>query len=189
MQWLIVLPQLPASPSTLRVMVWRRMRDAGALGLQNGVWMLPNTDQQVQFIQDLRTYLAEHDASSFVFKANTVDEELEKEMLERLRVERDEEYAEFIERCNVLLDDLEQETQQGKFSYAELEEAEVDLGKLEGWWQKCTARDFVGGHRRQEALEKLDACRNDYQGFANAVYAHHGVGTPPATQRNSEIPG
>ena len=40
--WLVFIPQLPSSPSSLRVLVWRRMRTAGAAALQQGVWVLPD---------------------------------------------------------------------------------------------------------------------------------------------------
>jgi hypothetical protein len=177
MNWLIFLPQLPASPSTLRVMVWRRMRDAGALGLQNGVWLLPDRAPQSEAIQELRVYLQEHQASCHIFRVSALEASDEEDILARLRADRDEEYAEFIERCDVLLDDLAQETKAGKFSFAELEEAEVDLTKLDGWWEKCSARDFVTGLRRAEAQGKLDSCRAAYDAFAAQVYAKHGVET------------
>ncbi len=40
-KWLLFCPQLPATPSSPRVMVWRRMRSAGSVGLDNGLWILP----------------------------------------------------------------------------------------------------------------------------------------------------
>ena len=35
-RWLMFIPQLPSSPSSLRVLVWRRMRGAGAAALEPG---------------------------------------------------------------------------------------------------------------------------------------------------------
>ncbi len=52
-KWLLFVSQLPASPSSLRVMVWRRMRASGALGLQNGVWVLPHRQEHERFLQQL----------------------------------------------------------------------------------------------------------------------------------------
>lgn len=175
MDWIILLPQLPASPSTLRVMVWRRMRETGALGLQNGVWMLPDNAEKRKLTDELVSYLEEHAASCYIFKVSALESALEDEILARISAERDEEYVEFIERCGVLLDDLKKETKQAKFSYAELEEAEADLRKLESWWAKCTQRDFVGGKRRQAALEKLETCQAACASFAEDVYARHGL--------------
>ena len=41
--WVLLLAQLPASPSGPRAALWRRARAAGAAGLQNGAWVLPGT--------------------------------------------------------------------------------------------------------------------------------------------------
>jgi hypothetical protein len=175
MQWLLFLPQLPASPSTLRVMVWRRMRAAGALGLQNGVWVLPQTPEQKQFLERLLVYIQEQGANGFIFEVNALNQSIEADILEQFRSDRDEEYAEFCERCDSLLVELEKESKQEKFTFAELEETEEDLQKLENWWGKISARDFFDGKKRGEALEKLKRCRAAHQIFAREVYTHQGL--------------
>ena len=53
MEWLLFLSQLPAHPSSLRVNVWRKLRASGALGLQNGVWVLPDQPEQAKFLENL----------------------------------------------------------------------------------------------------------------------------------------
>jgi hypothetical protein len=40
--WLVLATQLPAHPAYLRVKIWRRLRDAGAVSLANGVHILPD---------------------------------------------------------------------------------------------------------------------------------------------------
>ena len=91
MQWLIFLPQLPASPSTLRVMVWRKMRANGALGLQNGVWVLPHSPEQKEFLSGLYGYLKEHGAGSYIFQADSLDQLVEEDIVEKFRADRGEE--------------------------------------------------------------------------------------------------
>src|SRR5690348_18368328 len=51
--WLVFFPQSPATPSSLRVLVWRRLQQAGALNLQGGAWMLPHRKEQEQVLQTL----------------------------------------------------------------------------------------------------------------------------------------
>ncbi|MEO8612438.1 MAG: Chromate resistance protein ChrB [Chloroflexota bacterium] len=175
MNWLLFLPQLPASPSTLRVTVWRRMRAAGAFGLQNGVWVLPSVPENKQFIENQMIYIREQGAGSYVFDVVSINPSVEESILAGFRVQRDEEYTEFCERCDALLAELEKETAGEKFTFAELEEAETDVHKLETWLGKITARDFVGGNQRQSALDKLERCREAYQEFAVKVYAQQGI--------------
>lgn len=183
MKWMIFLAQIPSSPSTLRVMVWRRMRDAGALGLQNGVWVLPDNDEYSRFADELRQYLEEHEASCLVFHVDAVEGITDEEILERLRAERDEEYREFIERCDVLMDDLATESEQERFNFAELEEAEADLKKLDTWWEKCIRRDFVDGSLKTTAEEKLQSCHQTFESFSGKVYERHAA-IPEAEQSN-----
>ena len=183
MKWMIFLGQIPSSPSTLRVMVWRRMRDAGALGLQNGLWVLPANEEYSRFADELRHYLEEHGASCLVFRVDAVEGVTDEEIVDRLRAERDEEYREFIERCGVLLEDLKTETEQSRFNFAELEEAEADLKKLDSWWEKCVRRDFVGGTLKAKAEAKLQASHQAYETFSIHVYERHAAApeTEPTT--------
>ena len=171
MEWLLFTSQLPASPSSLRVMVWRRMKAAGAVSLQNGVWVLPRTKEQKRIVQELLNYLQEQGAEGQSFSATALSEKVEKDLLKRFRWQRDEEYAELIERCNGMQAELAKETKKKKFTFAELEENEDDLQKLESWLKRIKARDLVGGERATEAERALEACRKALKIFANRVYA------------------
>jgi hypothetical protein len=175
MNWLLFLPQLPASPSTLRVTVWRRMRSAGALGLQNGVWLLPATPESKHFAESQMNYITAQGAESFLFEIVSLNSTVEEIVLEGFRNQRDEEYEEFCERCDAFLAELEKETIGEKFTFAELEEAETDLQKLETWLGKITARDFVGGSKKPSALDKWQRSREVYETFAAKVYSLQGV--------------
>src|SRR5437868_6221211 len=42
--WLVLIHQLPAKPSYLRVKIWRRLQDLGAISLKNSVYVLPNAE-------------------------------------------------------------------------------------------------------------------------------------------------
>jgi len=175
MEWLIFTSQLPASPSSMRVMVWRRMRTVGAVNLQNGVWVLPREKEQERIVQELLDYLVEQGAAGQAFAAKTLSEKVEQDLLGRFRGQREEEYAELLERCEGLLAELDKETKKKKFTFAELEENEDDLQKLENWLKRIKARDLVGGERAAEAARSLEACREALQIFANRVYAEEQV--------------
>ncbi len=42
--WLVLIHQLPPKPTSLRVKIWRRLQDLGAISLKNSVYVLPNTE-------------------------------------------------------------------------------------------------------------------------------------------------
>ena len=175
MELLMFLSQLPASPSSLRVMVWRRMKAAGAAGLQNGVWVLPNIPEQERFLQDLLDYVTGQGASGQIFIVRPVSDAVQQEILARFRADREREYDEFREQCQVLLAELEKETRRRKFTYAELEENERDLQKLVGWLPRIQARDFFDCGRAEAALVDLEGCRQALETFAGQVYDQEGV--------------
>ena len=89
---------------------------------------------------------------------------------------RDDEYREVLDRCRDLHTELEKERDVGKFTFAELEENEDDLAKLEAWFGKFRARDGFGAPLTSEAAQAIASCRDDLEHFATSVYeaADHG---------------
>lgn len=172
MNWLLFLSQLPTTPSSLRVTVWRKMRAQGALGLQNGVWMLPDEADQARFLQELSEMIQKQGAASQTFKVLPVSEAVEQDILKRFLQDRAEEYAEFKEQCAEFLMEVQKEVDRSNFSFAEYEENEQDLVKLENWYEKIKKRDFLGGDQASEASEWLEKSRQKFAGFAEQVFAN-----------------
>jgi leucyl-tRNA synthetase len=151
------------------------MKAAGALSLQNGVWVLPLGKEQERLAQELLNYLQEQGAQGQSFAANALSAAVEQDLLKRFQAQRDEEYTELVERCEALLAELTRETAKMKFTFAELEENEDDLQKLENWLVRIKARDHVGGECAKEAARAIQACRKALKAFAESVYAREHV--------------
>lgn len=173
--WLLFLPQLPSSPSSLRVLVWRRLRASGAAAMQNGVWVLPNTAESEQLLRDLLSEIQGQGGIGYLLTASPLDLAQNEEILERFRADRDQEYREFCERCNDFLAEIKKETTHEKFTFAELEENEDDLHKLTGWLRKIRTRDFFKGHQAPRAATMLTECQEVLKNFASAVYTQEGL--------------
>ncbi len=171
-KWLLFCPQLPATPSSPRVMVWRRMRSAGSLGLDNGLWILPYNNGSEKFIRDMKTYIESQGGTSKTFVANALDGLTETEILERFQQDRAEEYAELEEQCLDFLAEIEKEIQRKNYSLAEYEENEQDFDKLKVWFEKVKQRDFIGGEQAEEAAGWLEKCHQALNRFATEVFNH-----------------
>lgn len=170
MEWLLFFSQLPSNPSSLRVNVWRKLRAAGALGMQNGVWMLPKVPEQLKFLEELLNTIRDQGASGQIFTVSPINDEFEKDILSRFRADRDEEYTEFLERSQEFFAEIEKETGKQKFTFAELEENEQDLQRLSSWLEKIQKRDFTGGEKAQKAIDAFNHCQAVFETFASEVY-------------------
>jgi hypothetical protein len=171
-QWLLFCPQLSATPSSPRVMVWRKMRSAGSVSLDNGVWILPYSAASEKTIHEIKTYIENQGGTSKSFLANALDEVTEADIIERFRQDRMEEYGELTEQCVDFLAEIDKEIGRKNFSFAEYEENEQDLIKLEAWFEKIKLRDFLGGDQSNAAAEWVEKCRQAIQQFATEVFNH-----------------
>jgi hypothetical protein len=173
--WLMFIPQLPSSPSSLRVLVWRRMRAAGAAALQQGVWVLPQTPEHEQLLRDVLLEIQQQGGNGILLVATPLEADRAVEVVERFRADRDQEYREFGVQCRDFLAEIAKETDARNLTFAALEENEHDLQKLHTWLEKIRARDFFGALQAHTAADALAACECALRGFAEAIYAHEGL--------------
>lgn len=176
--WLVFFPQTPATPSSLRVLVWRRLQQAGAIHLQAGAWMLPHAPAQEQLLQTLLTELEQQGGSGFFLEAKAMSVPIHADLIARFQGERNKEYQEYGEHCQEFLQELEKETRAHKFTFAELEENEHDLLRLTRWLRKIHQRDFFPGPASRAAQEHLAHCRQVLQAFTTTVYEQEGLPSP-----------
>ena len=174
-EWLLFTPQIPAFPSSVRVMVWRRLQHAGAVSLQNGVWILPRSPEHERLIGDLFAEVERQGGSGFILTADAADPTFHARIVAHFHAEREQEYAEFAERCREFRHEIEKETQAQKFTFAELEENEHDLVRLTSWLRKIQGRDFFHGARSEEAVHTLARCRSALEDFTATVYTRAGL--------------
>jgi hypothetical protein len=173
--WVMLLAQLPAAPSSARVALWRRLRNAGARSLLNGAWALPVSEEHIALLQQLAKTVRGQGGHATVFTATSADGD-DSAVIERFRADRAREYAEFEDRGQALLTEIDKERRLEKFTFAELEEIEDDLHKLTAWLAKIEARDFFPDERRDAARNTLLNCEAAHARFAQDVYAREGLG-------------
>jgi Fe-S-cluster formation regulator IscX/YfhJ len=87
---------------------------------------------------------------------------------------RNDEYEEIVDRCEDFLHQVQKEYTDNHFTYAELEENEVDLVKLRNWFAKVRERDAFDADGRQAAEKALEGCEQSLEAYAARVYAEEG---------------
>ena len=149
-RWVILVYQLPREPSRHRVAVWRKLKDLGALYLQDGVAALPEdavTREQLEWLQ-LRVREAGGEATLWEARPGTVAEE--RELVGTFRSAREEAYRAIISQA----DRLRRKVELG--GSAALSE---QLDKLEREFRAERRRDYFSSPLRMEAAAALKDAR------------------------------
>jgi hypothetical protein len=153
-RWVLLVYRLPREPSRHRVAVWRKLRDLGALYLQDGVAALPEdavTREQMEWLQ-LRVREAGGEATLWEGRPGTVAEETG--LVEAFRSSREEAYRTIIAEAKR----LRRKAQMGGGALLER------LGKLEREFRAERRRDYFRSPLRSEAAAALKAAREAVRG-------------------------
>lgn len=171
--WLLLTYKVPPEPAKKRVALWRRLKGMGAVYLQSGVCLLPKTDDHVRRLKMLENDVAEMDGEAVLLETVGLDRSQEEKVLSRFKADRDEEYKEFLDKCDDFEREVAKEEAADHYTYAELEENDVDLKKLQGWLEKIKKLDFYGAPLRAEAESRLKKCETILDAYAQRVFEAH----------------
>ena len=173
-EWFILVYKLPSEPTRYRASVWRKLRASGAVYLQSGVAVLPADPGAERVMRGVAQEVRESEGTAHLVRGALVGDAAA--LVATFNAARDEEYREVLDRCHTLHAELEKERKAGKLTFAELEENEEDLAKLEAWFGKVRARDRFGAPLVGDAERAIGACQQDLEDFARSVYkaADHG---------------
>jgi hypothetical protein len=143
----ILVLSLPTRNSTLRMRVWRALKECGAAVLRDGVYLLP----QAQAFDPLEKEIRAHGGFAMTFEAKpSGDTDL------RTRFDRSAEYGALVERISA-----------AKRSLATLgpRRGLTALRRLEQAMDKVSRVDFFPGEAKQQALAALSAVKEHYAGL------------------------
>lgn len=171
--WLLLTYKTPPEPASKRIALWRRLKGMGAVYLQSGVCILPKTDDYVRRLKMLENDIREMQGDCVLLETVGLDKAQERKVTARFQADRDEAYEEFIDKCDDFEREVAKEIAASHFTFAELEENEVDLKKLQGWLAKIGALDFYGAARAGEAGGRLKKCEEVLDDYARRVFEAH----------------
>jgi len=167
---------LPTEPSRHRVAVWRELRRAGAVSLQQAAWAVPAQPDFVAAISKAVALIERADGEAVVFDAVPRGEAMAAQLEARFTADREEEWQEFLAECDKYDEEIDKEVRIKKFTRAELDEEEQSLERLQRWAREIRARDLFGARSHDEAERRLKECTERLEDFAERVY-EHGRGT------------
>jgi hypothetical protein len=167
--WLLLIYRVPSEPTRLRSTVWRRIKSLGAIYLQNSAAALPASPSAERALRRLRREILDMSGTAVLMSCDVLAGE--QEVRASFQAARNDEYEEIVDRCEDFLQQVKKEYAANHFTYAELEENEVDLVKLRNWFAKVRDRDAFGADGRQAAEKALEGCEESLEAYAARVYA------------------
>jgi DNA-binding transcriptional regulator PaaX len=177
-EWLLFIAQLPARPSSLRVKIWRQLREAGAVSLQNGVWVLPGDKDKSLFLERLSADVRMNHASAQIFRLVSLDPASQADVIAHFMAQRDREYMEFIRQSSHFIVQIDQAFHDQQYNLADLERYEKAFERLRKWLVKVQKRDFFPIENSLAAVTAIRDCRQRLYDYTRQVYAHEGFVTP-----------
>lgn len=154
--WLLLITNLPGHNPTLRMRIWRALRGAGAGLLRDGAYLLPNGERSRQVLEEQGSDIK---AAGGLVQVLSFDAESPGQNAELVGLfDRTEDYAEAIERLDVLKGELTTLTEP---------EARQRLAAAAREVATIVARDFFPGEPRKQ----MEGALADAEAALNARFA------------------
>lgn len=167
--WFLLVYRVPSEPTRLRAAVWRRLKSLGAIYLQNSAAALPASTAAERALRKLRSEILDMSGTATLLSCTVLAGE--QEITAAFQAARNDEYEEIVDKCDDFQEQVRKEYVANHFTYAELEENEVDLVKLRNWFSKVADRDSFGASGRANTERALAECERALEEYAARVYA------------------
>ncbi len=108
--WLLLTYKVPPEPASKRIALWRRLKGMGAVYLQNGVCLVPRTDDHARRLKMLENDVAEMGGEAVILETIALDRAQEEKVVARFKADRDDAYRELIDKCDDFEGEIAKET-------------------------------------------------------------------------------
>lgn len=159
----MLVHQLPAHPSNLRVRTWRRLQQIGAIAVKQAVYVLPNSPGAREDLEWLRTEIEGAGGDAVVFAANTVDAWTDDAIVNRFLTVSEEAYSALVEEAEGWLKrlDSKRSRRSGVPTPRALQQLHDRLSAIE-------RTDFFGSAGRDRAASLLEQIEDRVRGRARS---------------------
>ncbi len=169
-EWLMLNFTIPKEPSRVRVNVWRKLKKHGSVSIGQSMWLLPSSEEHFNLFNEISDEIKNNDGVAYIVNADFMTGIGTEDVINVFNKARDEEYKEFLEKCEDFFREIEKETERKNFTFVELEENEDEYIKLVEWLNKIISRDFFNAPLKKQSEEKLSECKQLLNTFSEAIY-------------------
>lgn len=174
-KFLQLIYRMPTKPTAGRVAVWRSLKKAGAVYLQDSACVLPDTDEIRAELDPVLKRIDESDGSYHLLPLAELPEEEDAKLVQLFVDQAMKHYAEIVEDCEVnFVKEIEFENFRENFTYEEAEEIRMEYEKICTWFDRVRERDWFGAPNEGEAREWLRRCETLLDEFEAKVFELQG---------------
>ena len=174
-EWLMLNFTLPKEPSRVRVSAWRKLKKSGSVNIGQSMWILPLSDEHITVFSEISNDILQNNGEAYILKATFISTGNAEDIADVFNKARDEEYKEFLGKCDDFFREIEKETKRENFTFAEIEENESEYEKLDSWLKRISKRDFFTASLKVSSDEALVKCKNLLVEYSDRVYELHGT--------------
>jgi hypothetical protein len=168
--------RMPPKPTAGRVAVWRSLKKAGAVYLQDSVCVLPDTKELRAELQGVLERIDEYNGTYHLLPLGALPREEEKKLVQLFVDQSAKHYSEIVENCEVdFVKEIEFEHFRQNYTYEEAEEIRMEFEKICTWFEKVQKRDWFGTPNAAEARDWLRRCESLLEEFESKVFELQGV--------------
>ena len=172
-RWLVLIHQIPPSPSYLRVKIGRRLQGLGAVAVKNSVYVLPRSEQALEDFQWVRREIVAGGGDASVCEARFVEGLSDDAIETTFNAARDTDYQTLGREARTLQAAV---GRRGKRAQAP-ERLETALARFRKRLAEIVEIDFFGAGGRnavEGVLAAIDSTRRSPRGDTVAVAARPG---------------
>lgn len=158
-EWILLIHQLPAKPTNLRVKIWRKLQKVGAVAIKNSVYVLPATEETHEHFQWLKQEIESAGGEASVFRADSVEGTTDEEIIAVFRKARDEEFAAISAEFDGLTGAIREQSRGRHLSAGRLSSQETEIEKLHAELERIAANDFFDAALRAAAYSAYERCQ------------------------------
>ena len=174
-KFLQLIYRMPTKPTAGRVAVWRSLKKAGAVYLQDSACVLPDTDEIRAELDPVLKRIDESDGSYHLLPLAELPEEEDAKLVQLFVDQATKHYAEIVEDCEVnFVKEIEFENFRENYTYEEAEEIRMEYEKICTWFDRVQERDWFGAPNEGEAREWLRRCESLLDEFEAKVFELQG---------------
>ena len=176
--WLLLLLRLPATHSTERVAIWRKLKKSGAIQIQTSTYVLPDEPARYETFQWLTQHIRDAGGDATLVRAREIEGLSDQKLIEQFNASRAKEYA-------VLRDTIRAVTGRSKPS----RNLDVQLERIRRQFREIKQTDFFNcakAHDVEMLLRKVGKVESDTAASAK-IDARSYRGRTWATRSRPEI--